>query len=621
MSQEGLTEGGDEFGFEPPVVKEVDVKLETRGEIVSSVYESSVTQDLSEKKAIETIQYGDLMPEQRGSRRFEEILWTTQKRALDRCVIFPPHFKMPKEPPKEAAKKVSKKGKKKVSSPPQAGGKTKPTPSLPPPPGGEAQSQIICGTNGTFCFSLECKDSIAQGYLTALQTLEVHSLDQELGHRFVHMKTQGDAKEFMALLNVLLKREPVHEKLLRSFLEKVEKKILSKTLPEGKETYGKEVHATERVFPVVTTIEHKLLDYNKERLADQPYDEFTLYYCNTSKLDKSPGWLKAKMAPFRTTLDTVPCLAFNETHLAVLSQPYDEPDASVVTIYLYRLNEHPTQNPCDLFHFQFPKEHFTEQGLLNMTMNTEGIITVAFANGVVAIDTKRELAPRIFLAGTHVVISSTAHKRETIFLGTQSGESLGVDWATGDVVSTEVSPVIEPIYSIHHSNKRTFMHTACAVSGRMNPYQTDGLTHLPTARVTGIDVCGTLIFAVEKYGVVQVMSSNVRGMVFPFKAPKELFKHKQKDPNSCLPLEKQEYETVLCPPYYPSIKVTPDRMVVIYQNGLIVIYYISKEGHRWIEKQLKPQSNPPPSGVGSTTPKKDSPPKGGAAPSKKNGKK
>jgi hypothetical protein len=564
MDTEGLTE--DEFGVSTQTKPKEDVvvKLETRGEIVSSVFESKVTQDLGEKKAIETVQYGDLRPEQRGSRRFEEILWTTQKKALDRCAIFPPHFRLPKE--------------KKTTTPTD-------TPSTEIVP---KKSFLMCGTNGTFCFALECKETIAQAYMDALQTLEAHSFDQELGHRFVHMKTQGDAKEFVNYLTMLRKRELAHETLIRSYLEKVEAKMASQTLPEGKETYGKEMYATERVFPVVTTLEHTLMEYDKERLPkEESYDEFTLYYCNTSKLSKSPGWTKAKMAPFRTTLDTVPCLAFNETHLAVLSQPFDERDASVVTVSLYRLNDHPAQHACDQFYFQFPKEHFTEQGLLNMSINAEGIITVAFANGVVAIDSKKELQPRIFIAGNHVVISSIAHKRETVFLGTQSGECLGVDWNTGDVVSTEVSPVIEPIYSLHYSNKRTFMHTACAVSGRMNPYQTDGLTHLPTGRLTGMDVCGSLIFAVEKYGAIQVMSSSARGMVFPFKAPKEFFAHKQKNPDSDLPLEKQEFETVLSPPYYPSIKVTTDRMVVLYQNGLIIVYYISNEGHRWIEKQLK----------------------------------
>lgn len=568
MQEEGLKideTQEDEFGFVEPnkntSSKEVPIKLETRGEIVSSVFESRVTKDLSEKKAIETMQYGDLRPEQRGSRRFEEILWTTQKKALDRCVIA--------------------------------------APVVPPYKGDASENKkdyLMCGTNGTFCFALQCKESIAQGYLEALQTLEEHSFDQELGHRFIHMKTQGDAKEFMNLLNILRKREPTFEKLIRSYLEKTEKKLQSKTEPleEGKETYSKQAYATERVFPVVTTLNHTLLEYNKERLTSNPdggalvFDEFVVYYCNTSKLAKSPGWTRSKII-IRTTLDTVPCLAFNETHLAVLHQPHDEVDPSVVTISLYRLNDHPAQNPCDQFYFQFPKEHFTEQGLLNMTMNNEGIITVAFANGVVAVDSKRVLPPRIFLAGTHIVMSSAAHKQEFVILGTNQGECIGVDWKTGDIVFTEITPVIEPIYSVHYSNKRTFMHTACAISGRMSPYQTDGMTHLPTGRLTGMDVCGTLIFAAEKYGNIEVFSSAVRAVVFPFKAPKELFQHKPKDPNSKEPPEKQEYQVVACPPYYPSIKATPDRLVTLYQNGLVVVYYISNEGHRWIEAQLKQQ--------------------------------
>lgn len=523
---EGLV--GDEFGFvEPTPVSESEVKIETVGEIVSSVFETQATQDVSDKRAIETIQYGDLIREQRGSRQFEEILWTTQKKALDKTVITPFEKK-------------------------------------------EGKDFIVCGTNGTFCFALECTIAVAKAYLTAIQTLEQHSFEQEWDHRLKHLETQGDAREFLDLLQILLKREHNFEKLIKSYLKKVEEKTPS--LPAGKETYTKKVHTVERVFPVVTTLEHKLLEKNKERLVNQPYEEYTLYYCNTSKLRKSVGWVKAKMTSVLATPETVPCLAFNETHLAILFQAYDEPDPSVVTILMYRLNDHPAQNPCQQFTFQFPKEHFTEQGLLNMSLNNDGLITVAFANGIVGIDSNQNSDSnriRIFLAGNHIVMSSSAYKNETILMGTNMGECIGVDWKTGDVVFTEITPVVEPIYSVHYSNKRIFMHTACAISGRMTPYQTDGMTHLPSGRLTGMDVCGTLVFALEKYGNIQVFSSSVRGVVFPFKAPKEPF------------------ETPVCLPHYAGIKATTDRVVALYQNGLIVIYYISNEGHRWIETQLK----------------------------------
>ena len=527
-----LSEGLDEFGFvETAPVPPSEVKIETAGEIVSSVFETRVTQDASDKSAIETMQYGDLRKVQRRSRQFEEILWTTQKKALDRVTITP--FASSQK---------------------------------------EGKDFIVCGTNGTFCFALECTTVVAQAYLTAIQTLEQHSFEQELDHRLLHLETQGDAQEFLNLLQVLLKREHTFEKLMKSYLQKVEQKMPS--LPPGKETYTKRLHPVERVFPVVTTLEHKLLEKSdEERLVNQPHEEYTLYYCNTSKLAKSPGWVKSKIPPILTTPETVPCLASNETHLAVLFQAHDEPDPSVVTILLYRLNEHPAQKPCQKLLFQFPKEHFTEQGLLNMTMNNEGVITVAFANGVVAIDTNSESKidsgrVRIFLVGNHIVMSSSAYKNETVLLGTNMGECIGVDWKTGDVVFTEITPVIEPIYSVRYSNKRVLMHTACAISGRMNPYQTDGVTHLPSGRLTGMDVCGTLVFALEKYGNIQVFSTSVRGVVFPFKAPKEPF------------------ETPLCLPHYASIKATTDRVVALYQNGLVVIYYISNEGHKWIETQL-----------------------------------
>jgi hypothetical protein len=530
MSSEGLVnEFLDVSKNQKPPAEAPKVNIESTGEIISSVFEAKKTLKPDEKKLINKVYYGDLREEQQGSRGYEETIWTTQKQFLEQHYIDPPIAQ-------------------------------------------DNKTYLMCGTNGVFCFALQGPSDRVASYLEALSGLEKQSFKQELGHRFIHMETQGDGHEFKKLLEVFMKKEPQYLSLFKHYLNKVTKKIES--LPEGKETYGTKVHITERVFPVVTTLEHTLLEPNKERDSSSGFkgDEYTLYYCNTTKTKKGSGWTKAKMSPFIVTSETVPSVAFNETHCAVLYQPHDELDKSVVTISLFRLNEHPAQKECDRFCFQFPKDHFSDQGILKIEINKAGIITVSFANGVVIIDSTREIAPKIVLLEKRLVTATTSHEKDLLIIGTDAGECIGVSWRTGDILFSELTPVVEPIYSLLYSNKRVFMHTACAVSGRLNPYLSEAMTHLPCARITGMDACGTLIFAAEKHGSIQIFSTVARCILFPFKPPKQPI-----SPSSL--------------PRYSSIKASTDRLVVLYENGLIRCYNISKEGFKRIEEQLLKKKN------------------------------
>jgi len=519
--------------------KPVEVKLESKGEIISSVFESKVTQDASERKALLTVQYGDLPVNKQGSRKFEEAIWTNGKQLLQQTLI-PPLF-------------ISKEEQ-------------------------EKNSFLVCCTNGTFCFGFTGEKKLVDDYLKMQQGMELFSYKQELGHRLFHMETQGDAQEFLVLLQVLLKREPTYETILKDFMSKVEKKL--PTLPEGKETYNQKVHVTDRVFPVIKTLEHTILTAPEERKPQDKYDTFTLYFCNTSKEKKI--WKAAPLEPFKVAEGSVPCVAANETHLAILYQPYDEPDPSVIRVSLYRLNDAPSKAPCETFHFQFPKEHFRDEGLLRLNINNEGVVVVSFANGAIIFgqkDQKEEArVVRIVICSSRLVTASMVHSTDTIILGTDAGECFGVKWDTGDVLFSEMTPIIEPIYSLAYSNKRVVMHTASALSGKMTPYLSEHMTHLPNARITGFDICGTLLFAVEKYGGIQVFSTLARSVLFPFKQPKEETQH----------------ESGFTLSHYQSIKATNDKITVLYPNGLIRIFCISNKGFKWIEDRLDEQKKKKP---------------------------
>lgn len=592
----------------PPPQGEVQVRLESQGEIVTSIFQSKTTQAASEKNAIKTIQYGDLDVHHRGVRNLQEVIWTTEKKLLTQTYI----------------------------------------PALPIEKG---LDYILGGTNGTFCFALQGARPSVKTYIDALQELEEHSLKQELGHRYVHMETKGDAQEMLVLLNMLLKREPQYTTFLTEIKQAVEKRLGStpvpppappgegqnpppkeesvvappappgeqrgdetvipddaaaspisppveakSDLPDGKETYNHKVHITDRQFPVIKVFSHTLLPYNAERrAATEASESFELWACNVKS--KKPAWQKSKLGAFKVAPGTVPCLAFNETHLAVLHQPFDEPNERTLTVSLYGLGDKVGKKVQDTFHFEFPAEHFVEQGLMRIYLNDEGVLSVSFANGAVVIDTQRKLETRIVSCTKRLVTCTCAHGRDTLLLGTEAGECFAVNWQTGDILFSEMTPIVEPIYSLGYSNRRVFMHAACSISGRMNPYFNDAMTHLPTGRLTGFDTCGTLLFAMEKYGSIQVFSTVARQIMFPFTPPKE---YEWASKTFCVALGDKakgidpKFHTIpIRPPaYYPSVKAEADRIVALYPNGLIRMFHISQQGADWIHLQLLKQSDP-----------------------------
>lgn len=611
MDAEGLKtadEGVNEFAVpdgtaataEPP-----KVKLESQGEIITSVFQSKETQALSEKNAIKTIQYGDLETQYRSARALEEVIWTTQKKLLTQTYI----------------------------------------PALPMEKG---MDYILGGTNGTFCFALQGDRTRVKTYLDALQDLEELSLKQELGHRYYHMETKGDAQEMLVLLNMLLKREPQYTKWLTEIKQAVEKKLGGVVppaetvapppqgaeqestvvppappggqegdatvipdekisdppppeaggdqLPDGKETYNHKVHATERQFPLIKVIGHTLAQPSSPTDANLPFDTFQLWSCHVKSKKPPKGasgaWSKAQTEAFKVAPTTVPCIAFNKTQLAVLYQPFDEPDERILTVALYRVaSDKVPSAPYDRFYFSFPKEHFAEQGLMRIYLNDDGVLSVSFANGAVVIDTRRELETRIVLCTRRLVTATCTHGRDMIVLGTEAGECFGVNWQTGDILFAEMTPVVEPIYSLGYSNRRVFMHAASSISGRMNPYFNNAMTHLPTGRLTGFDVCGTLLFAMEKYGSIQVFSTIARQIMFPFTPPKE---YEWASKTFCVDLgdkakgKEPKFHTVpiRTPAYYQSIKAEHDRIVAVYPNGLIRMFAVSQKGADWMAHEL-----------------------------------
>ncbi len=160
-----------------------------------------------------------------------------------------------------------------------------------------------------------------------------------------------------------------------------------------------------------------------------------------------------------------------------------------------------------------------------------------------------------------------------LVIGTAMGESFGINWRNGVVEFGEVVPAIESIFNATYSNKRIIMQTALAICAKFLPYMSEQLTNLPTSRPLGIAVCGTLLFSLEKYGAVQVFSTTARRILFPFKIPRDL-------ETGCKGLFQHTYQ---------GVYAGPDRVVVVYPNGLTRCFDIRTRIKGMIEDRVHNQ--------------------------------
>jgi hypothetical protein len=336
-----------------------------------------------------------------------------------------------------------------------------------------------------------------------------------------------------------------------------------------------------------------------------------------------PGCGTVEAAP-----GTVPLVAFNATHVAVVFQPPSVVSSTEETndglcCRLYEARYAGKMALVDTFHFAFAAAEQcggSQEGMMTAHLSEAGILCVAFGSGAVVFDTMRVVAhPRVVflrspahprtVTSAHVShlpdVARPAHADQdrfderfvtfaedgtptlhtdvmgdapqwtgTLVLGTSAGECFGAAWRTGAVVFAEMVPAREPVFAGLFSNRRVIMQTVTALSGKMMPFFTEAMTHLPTSRPLALAVCGTLLFVLEKYGTVQVFSTTARRVLFPFDPPSKLIEFGRNWPVQH---------------HYQGVHAGGDRVVVVYPNGLTRIMTIRAKSQAMIENNVDPK--------------------------------
>ena len=303
---------------------------------------------------------------------------------------------------------------------------------------------------------------------------------------------------------------------------------------------------------------------------------YTLLYCFTpSSANPKTRWVETRIT-FKVQHATVPISAMNRTHLAILSQ--DRAD-DLMHLQFYRINEE-TQPYIKLeseYYFAFPKE-FGNGGILYATLTEEGIYAVCLAKGVVVIDRSAvdqspahhlivfcdpppKEAPTAAEGGSkraplppvpRVLTTCSVIGKNILLVGTNMGESYGVDFYTGQAIFSEHVPGLEPIHGILSRGDKHMMLTVMGVCIRNR--------FIDIPRPIAIDTCGTLLFALSKYGMIKVFSTIADAVARDLPPPENI--------------------APMCPSFqltYAAIKAFHDRVVVVYQDGLVHVVYLTEE--------------------------------------------
>ena len=230
-------------------------------------------------------------------------------------------------------------------------------------------------------------------------------------------------------------------------------------------------------------------------------------------------------------------------------------------------------------------QHFVDgEGMLSLSLNEEGVCCVSCSNAVwVAqlIGGGANTHETSFIV-LHVEerrfrrhITSAQFQQNRVVLATAYGECYEVDWRAQDnkslVMNLEHVLACEPIYAAYISNRRLVLQSALGLAGRLIPYHSQDFFYMPSGRILGSAICGTLLFVLEKYGSLLIYSAIVRGVIHPFgEPPKELFNSQGMG------------ETLVA---YRAVHASCERVIVLYPNGLIRVLRINAKMARKISEK------------------------------------
>lgn len=428
------------------------------------------------------------------------------------------------------------------------------------------------------------KKNVGFAFKRSLSNFERQAFYMALKFDFANLHIVGDAK---VMLERLMDMARV-DNSLRSPISKLGPRLTKKmnTLParferNQKRPVSRTADRPDGAFP---TVKFMTIDFHEpvQEVVAPDLTTFRLLICPTPTLEqhkkkkkKQPHWVDVNLA-ISTDAKTVPACAFNDTHFVILYLPFVEARNGVLIVNLYELPSMQSTSrkqltKVDCFYFCFPPE-LANEGMLNIHLSQQGVISVCFANGVLVFDAFRQV-PQIHVLlleavkcqrriTTSPIFHPPAFKRDTpdakdmwcgtVVLGTDKGECYGINWRTGFVHFIEVSPAVEPIFATHYSNGKIFMQTVMTVCGTIsNLSAANQLTVLPIDRPLAMDSCGALIVVLSKYGFIKILSSIARQVAREFPQPSV---------GSHTPLLQHAYK---------GVKAFHDHIVCVYPSGLV----------------------------------------------------
>lgn len=259
--------------------------------------------------------------------------------------------------------------------------------------------------------------------------------------------------------------------------------------------------------------------------------------------------------------NTVPILAANETHLAVLYQPAYSGPAGLVCLALYEIGKYKCAKTTTIRSFCLPQG----KGSLNVSLSNSGVFVVSFASAMYVLgptvgqdilvvtlempvsdgqEQDNPLPPRHVRLVTAVKIDDNH-----LLFGTNQGEGFCIDWLKRKIIAVEHTPAAESILSLAYNNNNMILHT---VMGLTVKHQTAAFpVLLYVDRPVGFDVCGSLIFVVTKYGGTKIFKMDARRMMHVFKE---------------VPQPRVAYKQLIA---YGAIKAFPEHIVCLYPNGVV----------------------------------------------------
>lgn len=527
---EGLPEDVDEFARPPP--PRVELNLTSTGEIVSSVYEVRTALTRQEREVRSRDTFGDLPPAERECRPAQEHCWTQDKQRVTVA------YSMPLK---------------------------------------DMEQMIVLGTNGVAAYALENTNAtmLMQEYKEELVRVESASVERSLKHVVSHLRSVPEAEETQITFDAIKKVDPRLAGAVDAVIPQLQKQ--KDSLPARAKRNASLVTARPGGDPEIQFAEYAFAECPvaaAKKGTQSGGAKFRIWtvQCTLKNRQHPLKWNPVNWHVLALK-DTIPAVAFNKTHMALMYQPYGmEKGNETLFVDIHPLSDGcgvPIKQHLHRFHLKFPSMAST--GLLRISLSTLGIACASFGPAVIVFDALKVIpTPAIFTIPKHQRIITCAkvfHDPEgedrygNIVFGTNAGECFVHCWRMGTSHFFEKTPAVEPIYSAAFSNGRILMQTSMAVTGKLMPTISKDMVHLPIMRPLGMAVCGTLLFVLEKYGSIQIFSTLARNIVFPFKPPKHA---------PCGHDTMNQH-------WYDCVSADPEKVVVVYPNGLVKTMVLLKK--------------------------------------------